>query len=783
MAKEENQEEIVIIEDSDAIEEQEQKEESTTEDAPKSKKIVFIVLGLLVFLVLLIIILVIIFKKEPSKTKASSEDIVTEIEEKSKKKITPSKLENMIAKANYLYQSGQKAKALRLYEYIAEYSEAISSYNLGVARMKKKQYKEAVESFNKAIANGQKVCVSAINAAVASLYLNDMKNFRYYINLADAFLPNEKESPLYNYYYALVKFYKRDYFEALAALDKADNKLYKYQIKHLKAKIDAMFGDDYKAIEALEDLNDHYDSFSKALLYARVGDLALAKDNFEDAYDKAINPKLSLAGLAFSQIKMGHIKNATENLKNLYEKYGDDIFGYFPIKVRLKESLFNPLLAQAQFRKSLQNDKKMIFSEIFYFSPYKVFNANKTINYMRKADASIFVESIDTAKRYLKQSVSTSSVNKGIVKAIKKALHFRIREANHILKQLVKIQPKHSILHYNLGLTYAQIGDFNNAYKHFLISYHQDAKNYISGVYAYMCSVVLNKTDTKLLSILKDSMVDEEDTKDLKMAKAFLDIANAKYINALDWAENNEHKKPLELIGSYIVAYHTNKMDDAVEFANTLSLRFRYEIVPQVLLHDAKYVDFNKPKYARYMNRFLKEGKFSYLDLYYGPKISREMFLKLHLLTGRTYELVQILKQKLNRSSDKDISDLEAALAQSLLYNQDFEESYVMYNHLIDELKVNDSVTLFLGATAAIASNHHSNAIALLELSKLKDKQFYETRFVLALLYYETKNLQGGNISLEYINSNNFISKFFTFDIDTDKLYQMYKEHRLPFSK
>ncbi|MBU1746884.1 MAG: ATP-binding protein, partial [Chloroflexi bacterium] len=41
------------------------------------------------------------------------------------------------------------------------------------------------------------------------------------------------------------------------------------------------------------------------------------------------------------------------------------------------------------------------------------------------------------------------------------------REANEELQELVKIQPKHSILHYNLALTYAQLGDMVNAQSHY----------------------------------------------------------------------------------------------------------------------------------------------------------------------------------------------------------------------------------------------------------------------------------------------------------------------------
>ena len=41
---------------------------------------------------------------------------------------------------------------------------------------------------------------------------------------------------------------------------------------------------------------------------------------------------------------------------------------------------------------------------------------------------------------------------------------------------------------------------------------------------------------------------------------------------------------------------------------------------------------------------------------------------------------------------------------------------------IIDELKVRDAYTLYLGAVASTAASHHANAIALLELSKMIEK-------------------------------------------------------------
>ncbi len=75
-----------------------------------------------------------------------------------------------------------------------------------------------------------------------------------------------------------------------------------------------------------------------------------------------------------------------------------------------------------------------------------------------------------------------------------------------------------------------------------------------------------------------------------------------------------------------------------------------------------------------------------------------------------------------------------------------------------------------MGAVASTAANHHANAIALLELSKMKDSNFLESRYALGLLYLEIKNNKGAVVQLSRIHKENFNSEYFNFDIDLDKL-------------
>lgn len=768
----EPQEDIIIIEDSDAASFENistDQEVPTENNEDKNKKIIiFGALGVASILIIFIIILLIL--QSTDKQQPQTMDFINEkLEKKVVEVIEPSEMENMIAKANFLYSSGSKKEALVLYEKIAIYSEAISEYNLGVAQLKNKQYDVALQTFKKAILNDEKRCVSAINAAVCSLHLKDIQSFDYYLNLAYAYLPREINSPLYSYYYALISYYKNNYLEALSALKHPTSDEYPDIQKHLSAKINALFGNYYDSIESMENDFDSKDSLTIGLLYANIGDLTLAKKHLQDAIQKNTNPVRARLALGLIYLKSGQVENGSKEIKNITDMFPDEVYKYYPIKVNLKESLFDPKKAQNQYRKTITDSKLLNYQKIFYFSPYKMFNAEQTISYIRKGNANIFIDNISTAEEYLKKSASSSSVNQGIIKAIKKALSFKIREANSELQKLVEIQPKHSILHYNLALTYAQMGNMTQAHEHFVRSYNLDAKNYLSGVYAIMTGQLINKENTKLNSLVKDSIMEEADSETIDLYKTLLNYSENNLLALSDWLDNNYKQRPLYLALDVIIAISLNKLDVAEKSSQKLTILLPNDILPHLMYIDAHFYNSKPLEYASEVLNYLKIQKLHFNDLYFGPNITRHLYIQENLITGQLYFLREQLKEVLN-STQEPIYELTSALALASLYDKAYEESYTLYNQLIDDLKVRDAYTLFLGAVASTAAGHHANAIALLELSKMKDSNFLESRYALGLLYLEVKNNFGGIIQLARVGNNGFSSEFFNFEIDTDKL-------------
>lgn len=768
MAEEENnQEEVIIIEDGD--DEAEQPENETSEKEVDNKKLLMIaggVVALLLIILIIVIILLLLEKKEKPKERFSqfSEKFTkTEIP-----KIEPSNIENMIAKANYLYSSGNREKALKLYSKIANYNESLSKYNLGVAQLSNKQYKIAFESFKSAIENGEHICVSAINAAVCSKYLKDNANFHYYIDLAESYLPREINSKLYSYYYTLIKYYKEDYFQTLTSLKYRSSDEYSQEQNNLEATVYTLFHNYSKAIDKLETNKNDTDALSLALLYANIGELRIAQRYAQKAMLQGSSPLVSQLTLAYIELKSEQIGSAAELLQTLQKKYESKMHDTFPLHVLLKESLFNTKTAQKYYRENLMRSQNVNYQKIFYFSPYKAFNANRTISYIRKGNANIYIDDIESAQNYLKKSLKTSNVNYIIVDAIQKAISHKLRDANTILLNAHKKFPKHTILNYNLALTYAQLGDIENAYTYFLKSYYQDASNYLSGIYAVMCERILGISNPKLLGILKQNLADEDDTENFALYRTLIHYLENNFIGASRWLNEDQSERPLNLVLKTLISQGIGRKKSAQFYAEKLTYHLPNDILTHLIYVDTHYNTSSDVAYVKNTLKYLRKQTFNYQDLFYGANITRELYTQMGLITGKMYDLTTLLENKLNSSLEENI-DLIKSLALAYLYSKEFEKAYLLYNQLIDEYKIRDSKTLFLGAVASTGAEHHANALALLELAKIKNTKNYESRYALGLLYMEARNSNGASIQFSNIG-NGFTSHFFDFKIDTQKL-------------
>lgn len=403
---------------------EEKNSDDELKEAKKKKLIIFGAIGGIIFI--LVIIMTILLITSNSEQDADILDVnASELAGKLNKKepiaqFSPSRLENMIKKANVLYEGGNRQEALKIYEQIATFNEAISFYNIGVAQMKDKNYKDALKSFKKAIQNQEQKCVSAINAAVSALELGNEDLFKYYIDLAYTYLPMESKSPLYSYYVSLIHYYKNFYYESLTALSHPNTKFYKDKQNYLASKILTSMKVNDIAANRLEKSAQKDDSLTLGLLYARLGEFSIAQNHLTEAIQNTNEPLKARVALALVQNKLGLLESSGTLLKELYKDHGEKITQIYPIKATLKKTLFDINLAQEEFDKELFFTNERTFGLLFYFAPFKVFNAKQTIDYIRKGSMNIFIDEIGSALSYLKQSSTISRVNISISKVSKR---------------------------------------------------------------------------------------------------------------------------------------------------------------------------------------------------------------------------------------------------------------------------------------------------------------------------------------------------------------------------
>ncbi|WP_199879626.1 motility protein PflB [Campylobacter coli] len=674
------------------------------------------------------------------------------------------RVDGMIQKANALYLKGEVEQALKVYEQIAVYNESLSNYNLGVSQMNEGKFDEAFDSFKKAIANGENQSVAAINAAVCALKLNDKEKFKYYIDLAQVYLPKEGKSKLYDYYLALINYYKGYYPEALQMLQRVNSEPYTDVAKYLSAKIYAKMDFDAKSVQQLNTQGSFEPSLSLGLLYARMGEYDKAKIALNTAMKIERDFNQSLSALTLIDIKTGDFQDMLLRLQDTYRNDEDKykILDRYKIKVRLNKELFNIAIAQRNFSNDILKKQKDQFDLLFYFAPYQVFDSKQASLYIKKANITNFVDDSSDGQSYLARSQALSSTNVKISNIINDALNQKLRLANKEFQALLEDYPEHSILQYNLALTYAQMQNYELAYKHFSSSYHLNPKNYLAGAFAMFCGKLSDNDTTKLYHEILDNIAADSNFK-ANMQKNMLFLANGDYISMLPYLDENGQKTPLNLIFETIIAKNNNLNNQVDVRIAKLRSELPQDIVANILYFNSLNSNLNIKEYAQNAQIHFKNLQVDYRSVFGGSNIARELYVNLMHIAGLLNLERQKFKTLINTSKVKDEGMIQT-LAYLDIFAQQYEESYALYNILIDEYGAKDSRTLFLASVAAVGANNPNSAIALLQLSKLTDKNNKESKVALGLLYQEVGNYEAAMTQYRTL-PNDFKSEFFTFDI------------------
>ena len=778
---EEKDDSVIIIEDGDDLFdiddelEPDEKVAETKTEAPKkeNKALLFIrqyryqllfALSLL-SLILFFSILFSTFSEEEEmvelqKKEGSGERIKES--EKLKKYIKKSEIEQLLSKANILYGSGQKEKALDIYHQISLYNESISYYNLGVARLKERDYQNAFEAFKKALQNKENRTASALNAATCARELGMASSFDYYVDLAEASLPEEVNSPLYSYYYGLINYYKDRPVRTLASLTAPTSDFFAPSQNLIAADVSLKLDDYVGSLNAISKNRSSRDAFTLGLLHANIGEYKLAIEKLSEAIDTNSSDRdLAKEAILLAYLKNSQFTRASSIINSMPKNYP---WEHYPIEVFLKKRLFDIDLAQEYFSQKVFLDKEKLYAMIFYFAPYEVFDAEKTFIQMKKGQVHLESGEIELAKQFMASSALLSNTNANISIAIKLALNSHTAKANKLFARLNEKFENHDTLEYNLGLSFAQLGNYLAAYDHFRRAQFLNKSNVLAGIFALFCAELSGKETEHIEKKLKGEIQAEKESVQKVFHQTLFNLYKDNFNAMFHWLEIEKEQDPLYLLTEILVADRINKSVIAVSSADELYKKFPGDIVTNILRLYVTNRDTNVKKYAFHAQELMSRQNLNFDSLYYGPDIARDLYILMGQISGNLPK-IKILLERQMRQEIHDRENLLKALGLTNILLKNFEQAFVQYNQLIDELRVTDTKTLLYAAIAAIGAGHKENAIVLLEVAKMTDPRNFEARYGLGLLHQEVKNYPAAAIQYGRINDDKYQSRYFDFRI------------------
>lgn len=679
-----------------------------------------------------------------------------------KPKISASELEQLIEKAKALYESGDKESALKLYSEISIYSESVSNYNLGVAKMGEGDYKGALSYFQKSIKTADNELPSAINSAVCMFKLGDKEKAREFIALAKASLPKYVSSPLYSYYYSLISYYDGDYYEALSSVSAPTGKFFARESNEIAKRSYLLFDDSVDMLEILKKEKNR-DYLTIALLEAREGRYKEAIDDLENAKKSDANRLKALMAQALIYLKAKMPFQAAEAIKEsivISEVNASEIFG---VQIFLKEKAFLSDMIQDKLLNEFISDPKTVASIMFYYAPYKIFNPNKSVSSIKKGEAGLMVDDMAAGVEYLENAAKQSKINAQMVRGIEYAVSGRVYLANKLFKALEPKYPTHAVLLYNLGLTYAQSGDFKEAHKYFVKAYNFDPKNYEAGIFSIITSKIVGAPFDRTKESLEADLFAGSGFVNKFEYAAMLSFALDNSVAAIDWLMYAPKKNAMSLAMSTLISLKLDKRNAAISSSKALSEMLPRDIVAGGLYLFVKNSGENVKFFARETQEYLNKNRYDINSVFYGPDLAKDMFISLHRVSGLLSRAKDIYEKRL-KIENSDRAQLLKGYGAVLMYLKMFKEANKVYSTVVLDMDYVNAHTLFMAGASAIASGKNSDAISFFEMAKLYDSTNLESFYALGLLYLEAASLNQAATQFKQIKGG-FESEFFDFDI------------------
>lgn len=381
---------------------------------------------------------------------------------------------NIIFKYNDL-EKKQKATKLEI------------DFNNAVLFMEQKEYLKAITLFKKT-AKILKI-PSFLNIGICYYKLNSQNNAYLYLKKIYDIKEASKED-VYSYmsasYYLYLLTNDKKYLIAITNIAKElSSKKFTEDVKRLVSDTYIIIDDYEMAIKIINTMK-YKDDLKLALLYIKLRnyDMALVHLNrASESYGNQDKLNEILWFKIFRDLKSNELAKLKDDIIILQENKNNFTTNRkLPLKI-----YFNPkkYTAKEYMKKITQFDDKRKIDMIFYFTPFifidreEIFN-DSVMGYVLKNQENI--QYVDNMLTY----------NKNLLSVIKKDPIIRTQKLQQILDNKYE---KKSYEFYNLGVCYAQINDYQNAYKNFKKAYDLSHANKL---YSAMVLIAAKRAQIKI---------------------------------------------------------------------------------------------------------------------------------------------------------------------------------------------------------------------------------------------------------------------------------------------
>jgi len=369
-----------------------------------------------------------------------------------------------------------------------ERRELLLKFNTAVLYLEQEKYMHAIQLFKQS----SKILKvpSYLNIGIAYYKLNSENNAYLYLKKIYDFKELQFRDK-YSYFSAAYYLYKitnnKEYIEEITRVSKKAKRLTEHE--KLLVVDTLILQKKYKKALELSLSIDNISQLKIAMLCMKLRKYNKAKYHLDKALVEAKGDKAKNEVLWFQvyrNIKANSLENLRENIVKI-----EDRKKIFHVNKRLELELYfnkEKFTAKEYFEKITNPSFDLKLDFVYYFAPfifedYDEMNMNETNGFIIKNQDSI--HELNMMITY----------NSEFLKVIKQDPIQRV----HTLQKMIdeKYDTK-AYEYYNLGLSYAQIYDYNNAYKYFKKAYSLDHGNKLYSVMTLLTTKKFNVSEDKV---------------------------------------------------------------------------------------------------------------------------------------------------------------------------------------------------------------------------------------------------------------------------------------------